>query len=78
MVCFHPTAATKEKPFFSLSPLPTSRTVMLRDLGSRDFEVIARVWEGSPLLLCGTDPKAIVNLQFPVEMIRPHETSSDG
>ncbi|MCZ6529966.1 MAG: hypothetical protein O6949_06490 [Chloroflexi bacterium] len=52
MTTQHPITATKEKLFFTLSALTTSRTVMPRDVGAYDFELIARVWEGSPLPLC--------------------------
>lgn len=51
---------------------------MLREAGAYDIEFIARVWEGRRLLLCGGDGKTTVNLQFPVEMIRPHDAGRDG
>ena len=51
---------------------------MLREAGAYDIEFIARVSEGSPLLLCGGDRKRNDNLQFPVEMIRPYGSAEDG
>ena len=55
MTTQHPITATREKLFFTLSALTTSRTVRLalpRDVGAYEFELITRVWEGSPLPLC--------------------------
>jgi len=78
MTTQHPITATREKLFFTLSSLPTIRTVMLREAGAYDIEFIAQVWEGSRLLLCGGDRKRNDNLRFPVEMIRPYGSAEDG
>jgi len=43
MTTQHPITATREKLFFTLSSLPTIRTVMLREAGAYDIEFIARV-----------------------------------